>query len=130
MNGFLIGMLSGLILPFRSFVTARKRSLRKLCFHKCLSVQGEGGLGGLCPGGSLYKGGFCLGSFLGGLCPGGSLSRQGVSVQGDLDQAGGSLPRGGSLSRRVSVRETPKYGNERAVRILLECILVVYYLFQ
>ena len=35
----------------------------------------------------------------------GSLSREGVSVQG-----------GGSLS--------PPYGNERAVRILLECILV------
>ena len=37
---------------------------------------------------------------------------------------GGSLS-GGYLSRGVSVRETPPYGNERAVRILLECILVV-----
>ena len=46
----------------------------------------------------------------GGLCPGGSLSRE-VSVQGGL------CP-GGSLSKR-----TP-YGNVRAVRILLECILV------
>ena len=40
---------------------------------------------------------------------------------------------GGDLSGRVSVqrgslqgpRETPQYGNERAVRILLECILVL-----
>ena len=31
---------------------------------------------------------------------------------------------GGSLSGGVSVRETPLYGYVRAVRILLECILV------
>ena len=49
---------------------------------------------------------------------------------GDLSLgAGGSLSReslsGGSLSMevRVSVRRPPAYGNERAVRILLECIL-------
>ena len=30
----------------------------------------------------------------------------------------------GCLSRGVSVRETPLYGKERAVRILLECTLV------
>ena len=60
--------------------TARKRSLRRLCFHRCWSVHG----GGLCPG---------------GLCPGG-FSVQGVSVQGDL------CP-GGSLSRGVSVSTHP-----------------------
>ena len=38
---------------------------------------------------------------------------------------GGSLSRGVSVKgERVSVRETPLYGNVRAVRILLECILV------
>ena len=91
-----------------------------------VSVQG-----GLCPRRSLS------GVFFGGVSvQGGSLSRQGVSVQGDLcpgrgvSAQGGSLSRRGSLSRGVSVRETPKYGNERAVRILLECILVVYYLVQ
>ena len=58
----------------------------------------EGGLcpgeGGLCPreGGSLSRGG-------GGLCLGGSLSRRQFSVWGSLS--------GGSLSRVVSVRETP-----------------------
>ena len=131
-------MLSGQILPFRSFVTARKRSLRRLCFHRCLSVQREGGVsvvsvqGGLCPGRSL-SGVFFLG---GGLCPGGSLSRQGVSVHGDLcpgrgvSAQGGLCSGGGLCPGGVSVRETPKYGNERAVRILLECILVVYYLVQ
>ena len=46
----------------------------------------------------------------GGLCPGG------VSVLG------------GSLCREVSVRETTPYGKERAVHILLECILVFKYL--
>ena len=49
----------------------------------------------------------------GGLCPGGSLSGGG----------GGSVQGEGSVWR-VSVMETPPYGNERAVRILLECILV------
>ena len=31
----------------------------------------------------------------------------------------------GSLSNEVSVRETPLYGKERAVHILLECFLVL-----
>ena len=79
-------------------ITARKQSLQRLCFHRCLSAHGgslsgggvlskrEGSLskgdgslsrgvcvqGGLCPGGSLSGGGG-----LGGLCPGetGFLSR-------------------------------------------------------
>ena len=33
---------------------------------------------------------------------------------------------GGGLRPGVSVRETPLYGKERAVRILLECILVLW----
>ena len=41
-------------------------------------------------------------------------------------QQGGLCPGGGSLSRGVSVRETPPYGYLRAVRILLECILVLH----
>ena len=57
--------------------------------------------GGLCPGGS--RGG--------GIGPGGVLSG-GVSVQR------------GSLSGR------PPYGNERTVRILLECILVLFHFFK
>ena len=43
-----------------------------------------------------------------------SVHRRGVSVK-----------EGGSLSVWVSVRETPPCGKERAVRILLECILVL-----
>ena len=64
----------------RQLITARKRSLRRLCFHTCLSVI-------LFTGGSLSE--------WEGLCPGG-------------------------LSWRL-----PPYGNERAVRILLEYILVL-----
>ena len=45
-------------------ISASERSLRRLCFHRCLSVHG----GVLCPGG-------CL-------CPGG------VSVQGETSRAG------------------------------------------
>ena len=95
-------------------ITARKRSLRRLCFHRCLSVHE-----GLCPEGCFCPGG---GVYLGGLCPGGLSggSVQGVSVWG-------SLCPGGVLSRGVSVTETPRYSNERAVRILLECILVVFH---
>ena len=48
-------------------------------------------------------------SVQGGLCPRGSLSRGSLSGWG-----------GGSLF--------PPYGNERAVRILLECILVVMFI--
>ena len=55
----------------------------------------------------------CLCLCLGSLHPGGSLSR-GVSAQGVFVQ--GISVQGGLC---------PPYGNERAVRILLECILVL-----
>ena len=48
----------------------------------------------------------------------GSLS-WGVSVQGGVSVWGVS-------AQGVYVRETPQYGNEQAVRILLECILVIF----
>ena len=57
----------------------------------------------------------------GSLSGGGGFSVQGVSVWE-------SLCPGGSLSRKgFSVREIPRsYGNEQALRILLECILLQY----
>ena len=92
--------------------TARKRSLRRLCFHRCLSV---------CLGGSLSKEGSL---YRGDLCPG-VISVQGISVlEGSLSRGGVSVQERGSLSRRgdlcqgvsvqkglclgVSVRETPR----------------------
>ena len=65
-------------------ITVHKRSLRRQCFHKCLSVHGGGG----------------------------PLSR-GVSVRGRVSVKGTGLCQG----------DLP-YSNVRAVRILLECILV------
>ena len=75
---------------------------------------------GLRPGGSLSRGSPSRGSPSEGLHPGGSLSRgslsmgvsvkRGVSVQGGLCQEGISVQGGlssGSLSREISVRETP-----------------------
>ena len=59
----------------------------------------------------LFTGGGCL--HPGGLFPGEGLC-----------PLGGSLSRGVCLGG-VSVMGTPSYGNERAVRILLECILVL-----
>ena len=75
--------------------------------------------GGL--GGDSVWGGLCLRVlYPGSLCGGFSVqgvSVLGVSVQGD-----------GSLSKAVSVTETPQpYGNMEAVHILLECILVIYF---
>ena len=98
-------------------------SVHRESLSRGVSVQGDLCPGGLCPGGSLG----CL--CPGGLCPGGgSLSRK-VSVQGVYAQEGVSICRasvqGGSLSKGGSLSERPPYGNMRAVRILLECILVL-----
>ena len=115
-----------------------QRSCGKVMFSHVSVIlsRGEGGLypsmhqrrgslsrgvsvrGCLCPGVSLSGGSLSMGV----LCPGVSLSGGSLSM--------GVLCPGGSLSRGVSVREIPQtespppYGNERVVRILLECILV------
>ena len=104
-------------------ITARKRSLRRLCFYTCLPVilftggrvciqegsassDGEGGWGVLHPGGDSVQ----------GLHPGWSTSRRSAS--------GGVASRGwGWADPHRLLRVTV---NERAVRILLECILVHY----
>ena len=94
-----------------------------------VSVRGD-----LCPpmsSGSLSRGGITVwgggGSLSRGSLSWGSLSRGGISIQG-------SLSGGVSLSMEVSVKggicqgDPPMllYGYVRAVRILLECILVFY----
>ena len=93
-------------------------------FAKVMSTAGFCS-GGLCTGGGSVREGVWAGvSVQGGLCPRRSLSRgdlcpslsRGVSVRGRVV----SVQEG----RGVSVRETP-YGNVQAVRILLECILVL-----
>ena len=75
----------------------------RLCFQRCFSVHR--GVLSLCPV---------------GLCPGVGASVQGVSVRGSLSR--GSLSGGLCPAGSLSVR--PPYGNERAVHILLKCILV------
>ena len=109
-----------------SLVTTRKRSLVQgnVFTHVCHAVHRG-------PGGSLYDvtscltawsnvpsgGALCLWSHLssgGNVCPGGGLCPSGVSVQGDL------CPMGLCLS--VSFQGDPPYGEERAVRILLEAL--------
>ena len=71
--------------------------------------------GGLCPGG-LCPGGLFPGiSVQGGLCLG-RVSGWGVSVQGSL--------RGVSVQGGLCQGDPLPYGNVRAARILLECILV------
>ena len=78
-----------------------------VCPQGCLSLCPGGSpswrqVRGLCPlGGGLCPGGLCPGT--GGLCPG-----------------------RGALSKETPPRPRPPYGNERAVRILLECILFYF----
>ena len=111
-------------LKFSCIIKACKRSLRRLCFHRCLSVHngvcipacngqrgvcvsqnamGQGGVcqGGVCPGVFAQGGvcprvkGRCL--FSEGICPGrrGCLPRGSVSAQGECVYPGGvCLPRG------------------------------------
>ena len=93
-----------------------------------VSVQGDlcSGEGGLCLVGSLSRGWVSVQGV--GLCSGGgSLFRGWVSVQGVSVWGhrclGRSLSRG-SLVSGTPQTETPPCGNERAVGILLECILV------
>ena len=76
----------------RTIITARKRSLRRLCFYTCMSVI-------LFTGGGLHRG-VCIQE---GLHSEGNLLRRGVYIQGGLHPGG--LPRGsasgGSASRGV-----------------------------
>ena len=69
---------------------------------------------------------FCEGYVFTGVCrQGGGLSVQGRSIQGDLCPSGLCPGRGVSVRRGVSVQgRSSLYGNEWAVLILLECILV------
>ena len=76
-------------------ITARKRSLRRLCFYRCLSVHMGGG-GACVAGGHAWQGGVCGG---------------GCVWWGEVRGRGG-----GRVLHTV---------NERTVRILLECILVI-----
>ena len=59
-----------------------------------------------------------------GVSVGGALPR-GVSVQGGISVQGGLFP-GGSV-KETPRTENPPYGKERAVHILLECILVIFF---
>ena len=104
------------------------QSLRRLCFHRYLSVY-RGGLrlfggvsisggvsvqGGHCPCG-LCAGGLCAGGLCaGGLCPGGGVPvhGRGVTVQGDL--CPGMSLSGGGLCHGYP----PPYFNEWAVFLL------------
>ena len=119
----------------------------KVMFYTCVSFRSQGGVsvpacitahmtGGLCLGVSVWDS-LSIGVSVKGVSVWGvsvwGVSVQGVSVQTGVSVWGVSVGRvsvrevsigGGSLSREVSVRETPPYGNKQAVHILLECILV------
>ena len=111
------------LLTFSFFITARKRSLRRLCFYRCLSVHGGGFLhrgGSSIPGGvPPSRGGF--------LHPGGSSIPGGFSIRGGSPSKGGLSIQGGPPSRGEGVLHPV---NVRAERILLECILVVLIISQ
>ena len=100
-----------------------------VCLGRGVSIWKEGSLSGE---GVSVSGGVSV--WGGGLCPReGSLSGEGVCVWGS-QPGGGLCPREwslvqgglcpGSLVQGGLCHRDPPYGNERAVRILLECILV------
>ena len=71
----------------------------------------------------LFIGGGSLSGGVGGGLSGGVISVQGVSVQGEVSVQGVSLS-GGLSVQGGFCHGDPPYGYVRAVRILLECILV------
>ena len=117
---------------FSRLFTARKRSLRRLCFHRCLSVHRgvsvsvQGGLhhgveislqgvsiqGRLWPGVSLSRGSLSGGFLSGRSLSGGSLSREGLCPGGSLSRGfcpgglclGGLCPGGICPGRSLSWR--------------------------
>ena len=90
------------------FITARKRSLRRLCFYTCLSVHRGGGAIPECIAGGIPA---CLAAGLqGGLLLGGLLQ--------------GGLLTGGAWWRPNPPGRLLLW----AVRILLECILVFIFM--
>ena len=92
------------------YITARKRSLQRLCFYRCLSVhKGEGG--GVHGRGHVWR--ECAWWGWGDVCGG-------LACMARLHAWQGVCVAGGSAWQIL--RDTV---NERAVRILLECILVV-----
>ena len=94
----------------QGLVTARNEVGTRLCFYTCLWFCSQGGVSVSVPGVSPSGGGSLEGSLSWGVSVWGSLSR-GVSVWGGLCPGGGLC------------HGDPPYGNERAVRILLKCIL-------
>ena len=90
--------------------TARKQSLRRLCFYRCLSVH----RGACMAGGGVRGRGACM---AGRVCVVGGMHGRGVCVARGAWQGGMHATCTPWHILRDSV-------NERAVRILLECILV------
>ena len=108
-------------LIFTCIFKACKRSLRRLCFHRCLSVQNgvcipaRNGQRGVCVSqNDMGQGGVCPGGVCpGGVCPGGCLPR-GMSVQG---------VRAGVCSVRVSAQgEGGVFPGEECVFPVGECV--------
>ena len=121
------------ILMERFLFTIRKRSLRRLFFYRCLSVHREGGMcgrgeawmaegcmaGDMCGRGCAWQGA-CMAGGMCGWVAGGHAWWGGMCGRGGACVAGGM--------RGMSPADTTRYGdrvNERAVRILLECILFI-----
>ena len=104
-------------LAVRTVITARKRSLRRLCFYRCLSVHGGACMGGVWQGGVHDRGACVAGGVHGrGCVVAGMCGRRSVCGEGCVwwGCAWHACP-------QQILQDTV---NEQAVRILLECILV------
>ena len=61
----------------KNLITARKRSLQRLCFYRCLSVHGRGSIHGM---GAVHVRGQC--AWQGGMCGRGHVWQGGHAWQG------------------------------------------------
>ena len=115
------------------FITARKRSLRRLCFYRCLSVHNGGAcvvpaeVCGCSRGVRGCSGGACV-VFLGGACVVFAEGGMHGFFQGDVHGFFQGGLHGFFLGGMHRIRWDTV--NERVVRILLECILVHFIFSQ
>ena len=104
---------------FSALFTARKRSLRRLCFHRCLSVHMKGGESVSVQGGGSVQGSLCLRGSLSriDLCPG-------VSVQGGV-LSRGSLSKGGLCQGYPCTVMSGRYASYRNAFLFFLSYLII-----
>ena len=105
-------------------ITARKRSLLRLCFYRCVSVHRRGCVW---QGGHAWQGACVAGghAWWGACMAGGHVWQGACMARGEGVHGRGACMVGGMHVPPRQMLRLQHTVNERAVRILLECILVL-----